>query len=169
MKMNYTVSGASRLTVRARSSLHDTVTIWDRIEGTVDTDPEQIETSGARASCRVDMTHFDAGDFIRNRKLRKDFEMDAHPTARFELTGLRDLVRDGNHLQAKADGVLHWRGRELKLIVAGAGTLTTDALDVTGRFDLDIRELGMKAPRFLMFKMSDEVTVEVKLIAARTI
>ena len=164
----YAVSNASRMVVRARSSIHDTVTVWDHIEGTVDADPERIELDGARASFRIDMTHYDAGDFIKNRKLRKDFALEAHPTATFELTGLRDLVRDGDRFQAKADGMLRWRDREIKLAITGAGVLTGDKLDVTGHFDFDIRALGMKAPRFLMFKMSDEVTVEVKLLAART-
>jgi polyisoprenoid-binding protein YceI len=164
----YAVAAASRLTVKARSSIHDTVTVWDRVTGSVAVDPATIETAGAKATFQVDMTHFDAGDFIKNRKLRKDFEMDAHPTASFELTGLRDIVRDGEKLSAKADGVLRWRGREVKLVVAGTGTLTAAAIDVTGTFELDIRDLGMKAPRFLMFKMSDEVTVEVKLLAANS-
>ena len=164
-KPSYLVTGASRLTVKARSSLHDTVTIWDKVEGTIEVDPARLEADGATATFRVDMTRFDAGDFIKNRKLKKDFELDAHPTASFELTGLRDVVRDGDRLRASADGVLRWRGREVKVVVAGSGTLTGDSIDVTGRFDLDIRTLGLKAPRFLMFKMSDEVTVEVTLVA----
>ena len=36
-------------------------------------------------------------------------------------------------------------------------------LAATGTFDLDIRKLGMAAPRFLMFKMEDQVRVEVTL------
>ena len=45
-KPSYLVTGASRLTVKARSSLHDTVTIWDKVEGTIEVDPAQIQAAG---------------------------------------------------------------------------------------------------------------------------
>jgi hypothetical protein len=32
-------------------------------------------------------------------------------------------------------------------------------VDASATFELDIRTLGLSAPRFLMFKMEDEVTV----------
>ena len=67
----------------SRSSVHDTTTVWDKVSGNIDADPDAIET--AKATFTVDMTSFDAGDWLKNRKLRKDFDMDAHPTATFTL------------------------------------------------------------------------------------
>ena len=32
---------------------------------------------------------------------------------------------------------------------------------MTGTFELDIKQLGLAAPKFFVFKMEDEVTVEV--------
>ena len=90
--MKYAVSGG-KLTVKARSSVHDTTTVWDKVTGDVDANASAIEQ--AKATFSVDMTKFDAGDFLKNRKLRKDFEMDAHPTATFQLTRVSDVVRDG--------------------------------------------------------------------------
>jgi polyisoprenoid-binding protein YceI len=162
----YAVSPTSKVTVRARSSIHDTTTVWDRVEGTIEADPERVADAGATATFRVDMTRFDAGDFLKNRKLRKDFDLDAHPTASFEITGLREVVRTGDRFTAIAEGVLGWRGKRVPIAVRGTGTFTASALDVTGSFDLDIRDLGLKAPRFLMFKVEDEVTVEVALRAS---
>ena len=52
------------------------------------------------------MTAFDAGDWLKNRKLRKDFELDGHPTATFTLERVSDVVRDGAKFTAKAEGVL---------------------------------------------------------------
>jgi len=159
----YIVGKGSKLLVKATSSIHDTTTTWSVVQGDVEADPETLATAGATARFRVDMTQFDAGDWLKNRKLRKDFEMDAHPKATFTLTGLRDVVGEGGRFRAKADGVLEWRGREVALVVDGEGTLDGNRLAATGKFELDIRKLGMSAPRFLMFKMEDEVTVEVKL------
>jgi polyisoprenoid-binding protein YceI len=160
----YAVGAGSSLKVQARSTIHDTKTVWSVVTGDVTADPATLATTGATAALDVDMREFDAGDFLRNRKIRKDFDMDAHPKATFTLTGLRDVVGgDGGKFRAKADGVLKWRGREVALVVDGEGTLDGTKLAATGKFEIDIRKLGLSAPRFLMFKMEDEVTVEVKL------
>lgn len=158
--MRYDVT-AGKLTVQARSRLHDTTTVWDRIRGELEADPDTLATAGAVATFRVDMTSFDAGDWLRNRKLRKDFELEAHPEATFELRAVRDVVRDGTTFRAAADGVIKWRGREVAVTVAGSGTLDAGGVEASGTFELDIRKLGLSAPRFLMIKMEDEVSIAV--------
>jgi polyisoprenoid-binding protein YceI len=152
---------SGKLTVRARSRIHDTTTVWDRITGDVEADPDTLATAGAVAAFRVDMTSFDAGDWLRNRKLRKDFDLEGHPAATFELRALRDVRRDGPAFTATAEGVLRWRGKEVPLTLAGKGQLDGAGLEATATFDLDIRNLGLSAPRFLMLKMEDEVEIEV--------
>jgi polyisoprenoid-binding protein YceI len=133
---------SGKLTVKARSSVHDTTTTWDKVSGTVDADPDAIEQ--AKATFTVDMTSFDAGDWLKNRKLRKDFDMDGNPTATFTLERVSDVVRDGGKFTAKAHG-----------------TLDRDRLEARASFPLDIKRLGLQAPKFFVFKMEDEVTVEV--------
>ena len=160
--MKYRATG--KLVVKARSSVHDTTTVWDKITGDVDADPEAIEQ--ATASFSVDMTAFDAGDFLKNRKLRKDFALEAHPTASFALTGLGDVVRSATTFTATARGTLDWRGTQIELVLAGRGTLDDMRVEASARFELDIRRLGLSAPRFLMFKVEDEVTVEVAIRGA---
>ena len=56
--------------------------MWNKITGEVDADPDTLATAGATARFAVDMTTFDAGDWLKNRKLRKDFDLDAPPDAR---------------------------------------------------------------------------------------
>jgi len=155
---------SGRLTVRARSKLHDTSTVWDKVTGDVDADATAIEA--AHATFTVDMTSFDAGDWLKNRKLKKDFDMDAHPKATFELRSVKDVVREGGKFTATAEGVLRWRGKEVVLTLAGRGTLDDMRVEATGTFELDITTLGLKAPSFLMIKMSDEVSVEVSVRGA---
>jgi len=157
----YAIGGASKITVRARSRIHDTNTVWDRVTGDVEAAAETLATDGARARFAVDMTSFDAGDWLRNRKLKGDFELDRHPQATFEVTKVRDVVRDGDRFTAVADGTLRWRGKEVALSVTGTGNLDGRVIRASGSFELDIRKLGLQAPRFLMIKMEDEVTVDV--------
>jgi len=163
--MKYRVT-AGKLTVKARSKIHDTTTVWDKITGSVDADADTLATAGAIATFDVDMTQFDAGDFLKNRKLRKDFDMEAHPKATFELRAVRDVVRDGPTFKATADGVLRWRGKEVLVTVQGSGKLDAMSVEASGTFELDIRKLGLSAPRFLMIKMEDEVTVDVTVRGA---
>jgi polyisoprenoid-binding protein YceI len=158
--MRYQVRGG-KLTVKARSSVHDTTTVWDKIGGDVDADAEAIE--GAKAMFRVDMTAFDAGDWLKNRKLRKDFAMDDHPTATFTLQRVSEVARDGAKFTAKAEGMLGWRGKEIPLVLTGSGTLDAERVEARATFELDIKKLGLSAPRFFVFKMEDEVTVEVSV------
>jgi polyisoprenoid-binding protein YceI len=158
--MKYRVE-AGKLTVQARSKLHDTTTVWDKVTGDVDADASAIEA--AHATFTVDMTSFDAGDWLKNRKLKKDFDMDAHPRATFELRSVKDVVRDGAKFTATAEGVLRWRGKEVVLSLSGRGTLDDVRVEATASFELDIRKLGLSAPRFLMIKMEDEVSIEVSV------
>jgi polyisoprenoid-binding protein YceI len=160
--MKYRVT-SGRLQVKARSRIHDTTTVWDKISGDVEADADTLATAGAKATFSVDMTSFDAGDFLKNRKLRKDFDMEAHPKAIFELRAVRDVVRDGPTFKATAEGVLKWRGKEVVVTLQGSGKLDGVSVEAQGSFELDIRHLGLSAPRFLMIKMEDEVTVEVSV------
>lgn len=160
--MEYRIS-SGKLTVRARSKIHDTTTVWDKITGKVEADAETLATEGARASFHVDMSSFDAGDWLKNRKLKSDFELDKHANATFELRSVKDVVRDGAKFTANAEGVLNWRGKEVVLALAGRGTLDSMRVEASATFELDIRKLGLSAPRFLMIKMADEVTVDVTI------
>ena len=166
--MRYRIVGG-KLTVRTRSRIHDTTTVWDQISGEVEADPETLGAAGAAtpvAAFRVDMTSFDAGDWLRNRKLRKDFDLDGHPAATFELRALRDVARDGATFTATAEGVLGWRGKEIPLVLAGKGRLDAAGVEASATFELDIRKLGLSAPRFLMLKMEDEVEIDVTIRGA---
>ena len=156
----------SKLVVQARSSIHDTSTVWDKVSGTATADPADLANAPA-ATFAVDMTSFDAGDWLKNRKLKKDFDLDKHPRAEFTLSSLRDVVeQDDGSFTAIAVGTLAWRGRKVELTINGSGTVDESGIDAKGSFDLDVRDLGMKAPRVLMFKVEDVVSCDVTLVAA---
>jgi polyisoprenoid-binding protein YceI len=160
--------GRSTVVVRAKSSIHDTDSVWPKLAGTVDADAGTLAASGATARLTVDMTDFDAGDFLKNRKLRKDLDVKSHPQATFELARLVDVVELGDaKFEAVAEGTLRWRGRDVAVRARGSGTVTDAAIDANATFELDVRELGVKPPRFLMFKVEDIVDVAVTLRAIR--
>ena len=137
---------SGKLTVKARSSVHDTTTVWDKVTG----DGRRrcrTRSSAANATFAVDMTSFDAGDWLKNRKLRKDFDMDAHPDAqRSARRACRDVVRDGAKFTATAEGVLRWRGKEVVLVARRPWyARSTSASKPPRTFELDIKKLGLRA------------------------
>jgi hypothetical protein len=71
------------------------------------------------------------------------------------------VVRDGPTFTATAEGVLRWRGKEVVVALAGQGKLDGVGLEATATFELDIKRLGLAAPKFLMFKVEDEVSIDV--------
>lgn len=157
-------SGHSRVSVRARSSVHDTDTTWDRMSGSIDVAPGAVD--GASGSVAVDMTKFDAGDWLKNRKLKKDLDPAAHPEARFDIETVDAVTpRADGSFDAAVRGTLSWRGRSVSIHAKGVGSIDDTTLRATGSFDLDVRDLGIAPPRFLMLKVEDVVSVTVTLVA----
>lgn len=157
-------AGKSRINVRARSTVHDTDTVWDRLSGTIEVAPEAVD--GARGTVAVDMTHFDAGDWLKNRKLKKDIDPAAHPEARFTIESVDSVTpRDDGSFDATVAGTLAWRGRTVSIRASGVGSIDGSTLRATGSFDLNVRDLGVTPPRFLMLKVEDVVSVTVTLVA----
>ena len=153
------------MTVTARSMVHDTKTVWDKVSGTISVDPAD-PAAGATATITVDMRAFDAGDRLKNWKLKSDLEPDKHPTATFTLAGLTIGSQAGARVDnATAKGRLAWRGRQADVVAAGAGTLETARVDAEARFELDVRTLGVEPPKILMIKVDPTVSVVVSLAA----
>ncbi|HET6612341.1 MAG TPA: YceI family protein [Kofleriaceae bacterium] len=164
---DYTVTGG-KVVVRATSSLHDTVTTWARVAGEIRADPDRLaDPGGAAVTVAVDMTDLSAGDFLRNRKLKKDLDVAAHPEATFRLARVVEVTRDERTgaFEARAEGTLAWRGREVTLEVTGTGTIDDRHVDAQAAFSLDVTTLGVKPPRFLMLKVAEVVAVTVEIRA----
>jgi polyisoprenoid-binding protein YceI len=157
--VHYRTTGSMQ--VQARSRVHDVSTTWSKISADVDADPDAVEA--AKATFTVDMTAFDAGDWLKNRKLRKDFALDDHPAATFTLDRVSEVVRDGAKFDANAEGTLRWRGKAVPLKLSGKGSLDATHLTASATFELDIKLLGLQAPKFFIVKMEDVVTVTVTL------
>jgi len=150
--------------VKARSSIHDTVTKYEKLSGSIEFDPD--EPRAAQAQISVDMRVFDAGDRFKNWKIKSDLDPDAHPTATFRLTVMNDVHETSSgRFKAKATGQLEWRGKTVDLTVNGTATVDRRGIEATATFELDVKKLGISPPKFLMFKVEDEVVVQVSLFA----
>jgi len=155
----YTVTG--KLTVTATSKVHDTTIVWSKLIGEADARPDALEA--ATASFTVDMLSYDAGDWMKNRRLRIDYDLERHRTATFALERVANVVRDGSRFQATATGALRWRGIDVPIEVVGNGTLDAQQLTASARFALDVTKFGIAPPKLFMFKVDNVATIEVEL------
>lgn len=160
----YTIdSQASTLVVTARSSVHDTVTSWRGISGTIEADLEKLDEIAADVA--VDMKTADAGDWLKNRKLRKDMDFDKHPEATMKIDRLEDVQREGTEVKATGHGTLRWRGKEVPVVMTGSGTIGDSDLRAQGNFDIDVTHLGITPPKVLMIKVENVVSCKVSVVA----
>jgi len=156
-----------KVTVTARSSIHDTKTVWSKVAGTIDADPDAL--GGASAQLTVDMRAFDAGDFMKNWKLKSELEPDKHPTASFRLSRVEDPREPtAGAFSGTAIGQLAWRDKTCDVKARGTAKLDRRSLEAQATFELNVRDLGVAPPKILMFKVEDVVTVQVELYALPT-
>jgi polyisoprenoid-binding protein YceI len=161
---SYTIdSKASKLAVTARSSVHNTNIEWSGFSGTIDAELEALEDIAADLS--VDMTTADAGDWLKNRKLRKEMDFDKHPSATLKIEKLEKVQREGAKISATLHGALDWRGKQITVVVTGSGTLNDKELRAQGTFDINMTELGITPPKVLMIKVEDVVSCKVDIVA----
>tara|TARA_R110002096_G_scaffold436100_1_gene667646 strand:- start:6517 stop:7020 length:504 start_codon:yes stop_codon:yes gene_type:complete len=161
----YTIdSKTSKLLVTARSSVHNTEIVWQGISGSVEATAGE-DAKAMKADIAVDMTTADAGDWLKNRKMRKDMQFDKHPAATFTLGGVDDITEDGERMTATIHGTLQWRGKSVEVRAQGEGSLGQTELVATGSFDIDMTTLGITPPKVLMIKVEDVVTCRIELRA----
>ena len=155
----------SKLVVMARSKVHDTTLVWTGVRGSIEADLSDL--SATRSDITVDMSTGDAGDWVKNRKLRKELNFEKNPSASFALESIGDLQHTGDSVSATLKGKLSWRGKTIDVSVQTQGTLNESSLVVSGKFDIDMTLLGIKAPKVLMIKIDDVVNCEIAIHAAR--
>ncbi len=154
----------SRMRVTAKSSLHDTTTVWDQLTGSVDVDVPEL--SSAKANVNVEMSSFDAGSWLKNRHLKKEMGLGKPQTASFELLSLSVANQEaGGNVAAEGMGAIVWNGQRAQVSLEGEGTITEQHIAVTCRFILNVRDVGITPPGFLGMKVEDEVSVVVSLHA----
>jgi len=157
-------SNASRLYVVARSSVHDTETIWTGITGTIVADATN-PAQELEATVQVQMSTADTGDWLKNRKLRKDMQFEKNPVARFVLDSVERREQDGERLNATIRGTLSWRDHSIPIVASGHGLLGKTELSASGTFDIDVTKLGITPPKILMIRVQDVVNCRIELHA----
>src|SRR5690606_13688149 len=122
-----------RVLVTARSSIHDARTERSVVTGIAEVVPAEVAVD-PRLAVEVDMTRFDAGDLLRNRKVRKDREVDRHHLARVTLGGLEEVTTTADGFAARVRGHLAWHDRSIEVVARGNGRLDGHGFQASATF-----------------------------------
>jgi hypothetical protein len=163
-ELNYTIL-RGELLVKARSKIHDTNAIFSKLGGSITLDPDS--PAGAIAEITVDMRAFDAGDRLKNWKMKGDLDPDRWPTARFALNHLQDVREiEAGKFTALGFGTIAYRDHNVEIKVKGEASIDRRAISAKATFDLDMNLVGVTPPKILMLKVEDVVSISVTLSAA---
>lgn len=155
----------SRVTLLARSSIHDVHVSNTDVLGTMTLQPSDPGDNPA-LSVTLTMKGFDAGDWLKNRTLHGYLEVKKYPQATFSLSSVTALSADEDStFRATLNGELQFMGRQIRLSVAAKGLVDETSLHGDAEFELHLPDLGLKAPSFMFVKMEDDVRVQIHIEA----
>lgn len=170
--------GSSRATFESDAPVENIVGITTSLSGTLTIDLAAPAKSAA-ANVVVDLTHVKTGIDKRDAHMRsKDFlDTAKFPTAAFKLTSVEITgdPRAAGGATATGRGSLTIKGVSKDVTVpvkVGFRKLddqlkklgfTGDVLRVTGKFDIQLSDYGIKVPSMLGQKVSNTVTITVAL------
>lgn len=158
--MRYRIApGRSRVECLARSAVHDTRVVTDRVSGLLEVSDDLTRLE--HLAVEVDVRSLDAGDFLRNRELHAHLETARNPLARLTLAAPA-AIRDGAVSFAAR---LEYRGQTVRYDLRTEGEVGLAAARGTCRFVPRFTEYAMRPPKVLFLKMEDAVEVQVRIEA----
>jgi polyisoprenoid-binding protein YceI len=153
-----------RVEVTARTPVDDTKVQFGKLDGTIEVDPDRPDQ--ARADLTLDLRVAEAGDRAKSWRLQTDLDAERFPIATFTLARITAVHEPtAGQLTGTVIGQLDWAGHRPLITVRGSAAFDRRSLEVRGSFELDLRELGITPPRFLMFRVDDFVRAQVTLFA----
>lgn len=156
-------SGMSRLTAKARSSLHP-ISYQAPLSGHLDagvTDGAFVTTEPITATLEVVLDELRSTDAHLDAELQRRLDIRRFPRASAVVHRVDALGHDTYRLHAAL--TLHGTSRSLE----GTATVTLHGgrLHATGSVRVDIRHFGIKPPSLLMLRVNPEVEITIDLVA----
>jgi polyisoprenoid-binding protein YceI len=157
----------SRVSIRARSSLHPIETSTDGLQGALDL--EMLAggrlnlQSQPQAKVSLPVDRLKSGNPLEDRELRRRIDARRFPTIDGELLEMHQTGVEGQYL---VRGDITFRGVTRSYAREVAVTAVDDrTLRIEGESTFDVRDFGMEPPKILMLKVEPEVRVRVEIVA----
>ncbi len=159
---DYTVdsTAANRVTFFAKATLGAFTGTTGRVYGTVEWNRQDSRSN--RVYLEVDLGSLDTGSGKRNKHMREKYlETGKFPVAVFEGVFSPDSVISDSLTRVQVRGRLTIHGITQPLNIK-AKLITTDRnIRVLAAFPVNIRDFGIKKPRFLFVSMNEKVRVQL--------
>ncbi len=162
MRVFQVVSG-SNIQVHAKSAVHDTRTVWNHIDGDIraNVTPSSLTDISMRIS--VTMGSFNAGSFLKNQALKKQYPTLKNSVANFVLEKFETRHWNGTKGKGVVYGELVLHGYPVAVTAEVEATVRDTEILANATFALDLQSLGLRAPKLLMFQVDNVVAVTVEL------
>jgi polyisoprenoid-binding protein YceI len=156
----------SELWAEARSTLHSVRVHTAGLTGVV-----EVEPGGERlllatpTQVELEARRLRSGNALVDGELQRRIDTRAYSTIRAELTAVLPLAAaDTLRLTGRLTlhGVTRTLDVEVRVRQPDPGTL-----EIEGGRSIDMRDFGLPAPSFLMFRMDPHVQIRARLVAAR--
>lgn len=162
-----TESGGSRVQFTSDAPLERMTGTSSAVSGSFEVDPAAL--TGAHGSVAVRVASIRTGIDLRDEHLRSETWLDAtrFPNATFELervTGATALTQ-GTEARVTLHGRFTVHGRTRAVSATARVTWSGNSIRVRARFRIRLTEHGVSIPSIVELKVSDEITVDVNLVA----
>ncbi len=155
-------SERSTLLVRARATLHDSVSRGHGLSGTLMAELEDLEAT-ASGTIRAALSEQSFGDRVRDWSMARHLNLKRHPEARLDVSQV--FVKSRDPWEIRLQGQMSYRGHTALIDVDVRGELDEHSLTARTTFPLELSQIGIAPPRMLFLKVADTVEVEVHLVA----
>ena len=147
------------------------VGVTDQISGTLNFDPSDMSGS-LEAEFTVDMKSLDTDNKIRNKHMRDNhLETDVFPSSSFKLRSIGDVPGGKlNHLEpvtfnAQGDFNLHGITNRIDVKITAIWDEQKKTVETVAIFDLFLASYKIPRPQFLVMKLDEKQSVEIKFTA----
>jgi polyisoprenoid-binding protein YceI len=160
----------SKSTVRfdADATTHVVHGLSHEVSGEATFDPEDLSRAAA-VKFRLASASLETGNKVRDRKMREThLEAPRFPFIAFRSTKIAAItptLRAGETQELSVEGTLSLHGVEHPVALVVKAARTGGVLRVTGETTLRLTDYAIPIPRFLFFRMKDEVRIMFEAVA----
>jgi polyisoprenoid-binding protein YceI len=155
---------SGQLVLRAKSPVEEVTAKLTGLEGSVRFEPDDLSQQ-ARAEISVDLKKLDAGDQFRNWELAKELDVKNRPTVKFVFNHFADVRESAAGIfEGTAVGQLNWNEKYVDVRITGTARLDRRGMEISGGFEVDMHDFGLKAPKFQLYTKDGIVVVRLGLM-----
>jgi len=154
----------------SKAPLETVIGHTDQITGEITFDPADFGKP-VSAWFEVKMATLDTENKTRNRHMRKNhLHTDKYPVSRFELHQISEfkdkaLPEEMTDFIAAGNFTLHGVTKTLTSVISASWNRDKNLIDVIARFQVSLSDYDIPRPQFLVMKLEDTQSIEVKFSA----